>query len=69
MWEPYSFHEKKNNCQSKESWETLVLALVPTEIVGADNNNIHLRIKEALFIMREKPCLNIQGKSFHLALF
>ena len=39
------------------------------KILGADNNNIHLRIKEALFIMREKPCLNIQGKSFPLALF
>ena len=39
------------------------------KILGADNNNIHLRIKEALFIMREKQCLNIQGKSFPLALF
>ena len=39
------------------------------EILGADSNNAHLRIKEALFTMREKPSLNIQGKSVPLALF
>ena len=39
------------------------------EILGADSNNTHLRIKEALFTMREKPSLNIQGKSVPLTLF
>ena len=39
------------------------------KLLGADNNNTHLRIKEALFIKREKPSLNIQGKSFPLALY
>ena len=39
------------------------------EILGADSNNTHLKIKESLFIMREKPSLNIQGKSVPLTLF
>ena len=39
------------------------------KILGADSNNTHLFIKEALFTMREKPSLNIQGKSVPLALF
>ena len=39
------------------------------KIIGADSNNTHLMIKEALFTMRDKPSLNIQGKSVPLALF
>ena len=38
-------------------------------LLGADSNNFHLRIKESLFIMREEPNLNIQGKSIPLTLF
>ena len=39
------------------------------EILGADSNKTHLRIKESLFIMKEEPSLNIQGNSIPLALF
>ena len=38
-------------------------------ILGRDNFNTHLKIKESLFIMKEKPSLNIQGKSIPLTLF
>ena len=39
------------------------------KIIGRDNNDWHLKIKESLFIKRDKPSLNIQGTSFPLALF
>ena len=39
------------------------------KIIGRDNYDWHLEIKESLFIKRDKPSLNIQGTSFPLALF
>ena len=39
------------------------------EIIGRDSVDYYLKIKESLFIKKEKPTLNIQGKSFPLALF
>lgn len=39
------------------------------KVIGRDNIDSHLRIKESLFIKKEKPNLNIQGKSVPLALF
>ena len=38
-------------------------------IIGRDRNNNHLKIKESIFIQREKPTLNIRGNSIPLALF
>ena len=39
------------------------------KVIGRDNVDYHLRIKESLFIKKEMPNLNIQGKSVPLALF
>ena len=39
------------------------------EIIGRDSVDYYLKIKESLFIKKEKPTLNIQGKSVPLALF
>ena len=39
------------------------------KIVGSDNIDFRLKIKESLFIKKEKPTLNIQGESYPLALF
>ena len=39
------------------------------KIIGRDSNNHYLRIKESLFIIKEGPSLNIQGKSIPLTLF
>ena len=40
------------------------------KIIGTDgNNNLSLKVKESLFIMKERPDLNIQGKSIPLTLF
>lgn len=39
------------------------------EIIGRDTVNFYLRIKESLFIQRDGPNLNIQGKSIPLVLF
>ena len=39
------------------------------KVIGRDNIDYHLRIKESLFIKKEIPNLNIQGKSVPLALF
>ena len=38
-------------------------------IIGRDPDNIKLKIKESIFINRDKPELNIQGKSIPLTLF
>ena len=38
-------------------------------VIGRDSNKAHLKIKESLFIMKNNPNLNIQGKSVPLALF
>ena len=39
------------------------------KIIGTDgNNNLSLKVKESLFIMKERPDLNIQGKSIPLTL-
>ena len=39
------------------------------EIIGRDSTESKLRIKESLFIRRDKPGLNIQGTSVQLQLF
>ena len=39
------------------------------KIIGRDTVDYYLKIKESLFIMKEKPNLNVQGKSIPLALF
>ena len=39
------------------------------EIVCVDSINRDLKVKESLFIQKERPTLNIQGKSVPLSLF
>ena len=39
------------------------------EVIGMDSDNTHLKIKESIFIQRDKPNLNIRGKSIPLTLF
>ena len=39
------------------------------EIVCRDSNNMDLKIKESLFIKKERPTLNVQGNSVPLRLF
>ena len=39
------------------------------KILGNDSNDYFLKVKESLFIMKDRPKLNIQGKYIPLALF
>ena len=39
------------------------------KVIGTDSDNTHLKIKESIFILRDKPNLNIRGKSIPLTLF
>ena len=39
------------------------------EIVGTAVNDFHLKLKESLFILKMKPCLNIAQESMPVYLF
>jgi hypothetical protein len=39
------------------------------KIIDRDGANNNLRIKESLYILRDRPDLNVQGQSYPLKLF
>jgi hypothetical protein len=59
---PSTINEHSRQCKTKVTYDNFT-------IIGRDNSEISLRIKESLFIHRDRPNLNIQGQSIKLNLF
>ena len=60
---PSAISDHSAKCQTKPQYKNLKILCSNT------NNEALLRIKESLFIHRDKPNLNIQGQSIKLNLF
>ena len=67
---PYTFNQKtctsvglhNQNCKHDNNFDSF-------RIIGTAKNDFHLKIKESLNILKEKPVLNKTVQSFPLHLF